>query len=62
MDSEMHDNMEQAEALVKGLLDIMYYMETAKQDILIPISVLCPFEEVLEKIYSLLKNANEKRN
>ena len=56
----MDDKIKQAEELVKGLLDIMYYMETAKQDILIPISVLCPFEAVLEKIYSLLKDADEK--
>ena len=59
MDLKEHDNLEQVENLVKGLLDTMYYMETAKQDKLIPITVLCPFEAVLEKVYSLIKDITD---
>lgn len=61
MDLKELDNLEQAENLIKGLLDTTYYMETAKQDKLIPITVLCPFEAVLEKIYSLIKNIIDER-
>ena len=52
--------VEQVEGLVKGLLDTMYYIETAEQDKLIPITILCPFETVLEKIYSLVKEITDE--
>lgn len=61
MDLKELDNLEQAKNLLKGLLDTMYYMETAKQDKLIPITVLCPFEAGLEKIYSLIKDIIDER-
>lgn len=62
MDLKGLDNLEQTENLVKGLLDTMYYMETAKQDALIPITVLRSYETVLEKIYSLIKDVIDERN
>jgi len=55
MDLKKRGNMEQVENLVKGLLDTMYYIETAEQDKMIPITILSSYETVLEKIYSLIK-------
>ena len=54
------DKLEQAEGFIKGLRDTMFYLETAGQDVVIPITVLCPFEAVLEKVYCLLKEIEEK--
>ncbi len=55
------DKLQQAKDLVKGLRDIMFYMETAEQDKLIPITILGPSEVVLEKVYSLLVEMEEGR-
>lgn len=43
------------------LIQVMFYMETAEQDKLIPITVRCPFEAVLEKVSSLLEEMEEER-
>ena len=59
-DLKERGHIEQVEGLVKGLLDTMYYIETAEQDKLIPITILCPFETVLEKIYSLVKEITDE--
>lgn len=61
MDLKERGNMDQVEKLVKGLLDNMYYIETAKQDKLIPITILCSFETVLEKIYFLVKEITDEK-
>lgn len=60
MELERCDKIYRSRDLVKGILDTMIYIETAQQDKLIPITVLCPFEEVLEKVYSLLGEADRK--
>ncbi len=60
MELKSFDKLQQAKELVKGLRDIMYYMETAKQDKLIPITILGPSETVLDKIYSLLEEMEER--
>lgn len=60
MDLKERGHIEQVENLVKGLLDAMYYLETAEQDKLIPITILCTFETVLEKIYSLVKESEDE--
>ena len=57
MELDRCDKIYRSRDLVKGMLDTMIYIETAQQDKLIPITVLCPFEEVLEKVYSLLAAA-----
>ena len=44
---------------MKGLLDIMYAIQTAQQDVLIPITILSPFETVLNRVYLLLKEIEE---
>lgn len=54
------DRLHQAKDLITGLRDIMFYMETAEQDKLIPITVLCPFEAVLEKVSSLFEEMKEE--
>lgn len=59
MDLKNLDKLGQSRALVKGLCDTMFYMETAKQDKLIPITILATFEEALEKVYSLLGEIEE---
>lgn len=53
------DNIQQAKNLVKGLRDVMFYIETAEQDKLIPITILSPFEAVLEEVGSLLEEMEE---
>ena len=53
------ERLHQAKDLVKGLRDTMFYIETAEQDKLIPITILGSFEVVLEKIYSLLREIDE---
>lgn len=60
MDLKSLDELEQAKMLIKGLSDVMYYIETAKQDKLIPITVLCSFEAVLERTFLLIEKI-EKR-
>lgn len=59
MDLKNLDKLGQSKALVKGLCDTMFYMETAKQDKLIPITVFGTFEAALEKVYSLLGEIEE---
>jgi len=59
MELKSYDNLEQAIDHIKGLLDIMHYMETARQDVLIPIAILTPFETVLEKVDILLRDVKE---
>lgn len=56
------DRILEAEELVKGLIDMMFTIQTAQQDKLVPITILSPFEAVLEKIHSLLEEVekNEK--
>lgn len=56
------DRILEAEELVKGLIDMMFTIQTAQQDELVPITILSPFEAVLEKIHSLLEEVekNEK--
>lgn len=54
------DKLEKTKELVKGLQDTMFYIETAKQDCVIPITILCTFETVLERIYLLLEEIEEK--
>ena len=60
MELKSFDNLQQAKDLVRGLRDIMFYMETAEQDRLMPITVLAPSEAVLEKVYSLLEGMEEE--
>lgn len=48
------DKILEAQELVKGLLDIMYAMQTAEQDKLLPITILNPFGTVLMRISILL--------
>ena len=59
MDLKNLDKLGQSMALVKGLRDAMFYMETAEQDKLIPVTILGTFEASLEKIYSLLGEIKE---
>ena len=59
MDLKNLDKLGQSKALVKGVCDTMFYMETAKQDKLIPITILGTFEATLEKVYLLLKDIEE---
>lgn len=55
MESNNLDRILEMEELVKGLLDIMYTIQTAQQDELVPITILSPFEAVLKRIHTLLK-------
>lgn len=54
------DKILEAQELVKGLLDIMYAMQTAGQDKLLSITILNPFEAVLIRISLLLAEVEEK--
>lgn len=56
------DRILEAEELAKGLIDMIFTIQTAQQDELVPITILGPFEAVLEKIHSLLEEVekNEK--
>lgn len=60
VDLKSLDELEQSKMLIKGLCDVMYYMETAKQDKLIPVAILCPFEAVLERVYLLIEEIEER--
>ncbi len=40
---------------MQGLLDTMYAIQTARQDVLIPITILSTFEAVLKRVHLLLK-------
>ena len=53
------DKLTQAVDLIKGLLDTMIYMEDARQDRQIPITILYSFEAVLEKTLLLLWKINK---
>ena len=60
MESDSIESLERllkVKNLIKGLYDTMVYMETAEQDKMIPITVLCPFEVALEKACLLLEEA-----
>ncbi len=59
MESNNLDRILESEELVKGLLDIMYAIQTAQQDVLIPITILSPFETVLNRVSLLLKEIEE---
>ena len=48
------DKLRQAKDLINGLLDMMIYIEDARQDKLIPVTILCPFVAVLEKVFLML--------
>lgn len=55
MESNKLDRILEAEELVQGLLDTMYAIQTARQDVLIPITILSTFEVVLKRVHLLLK-------
>ena len=55
MESNKLDQILEAEELVHGLLDTMYAIQTARQDVLIPITILSTFEAVLKRVHLLLK-------
>lgn len=55
MDLEDIDKLEQSMELVNGMKDIMVFIEAMKQGNMIPVTVLCPFKAVLDKIYLLLE-------
>lgn len=55
MESNKLDRILEAEELVQGLLDTMYAIQTARQDALIPITILSTFEAVLKRVHLLLK-------
>lgn len=59
MKSNDFDKLAQAADLIKGLLDTMIYLEDARQDRQIPITILYPFETVLEKALLLLWEINK---
>lgn len=55
MELENVDKLEQSMELVNGMKDIMVFIEAMKQGNTIPVTVLCPFKAVLDKIYLLLE-------
>lgn len=55
------DKVLEAEELVKGLMDMIFTIHTAQQDGLVPITILSPFEAVLEKIHSLLEEVEKNK-
>lgn len=55
MESNKLDRILEAEELVQGLLDTRYAIQTARQDVLIPITILSTFEAVLKRVDLLLK-------
>ncbi len=55
MESNKLDQILEAEELVQGLVDTMYAIQTARQDVLIPITILSTFEAVLKRVHLLLK-------
>lgn len=55
MKRDNFDKLAQAADLIKGVVDTMVCMEDARQDRLIPITVLCSFEAVLEKAFLRLR-------
>lgn len=57
--TEYMEKVLEAKELAEGMLDIMYTIQTAQQDRLIPITILKPFEAVLKQIYLLLKEVEE---
>ena len=59
MQLENLDKLRRAKDLINGLLDMMIYIEDARQDKLIPITVLCPFEAVLERAYLMLNEVEK---
>lgn len=61
MDLKSLDKLQQSRELVNGLQDIMIFMETAKQDVMIPVGVFYPFRAVLDKVSSLLEEIEEKQ-
>lgn len=56
------DRILEMKELVNGLLDIMYTIQTAQQDELIPITILSPFEAVLKRVYTLLEETEKNMN
>lgn len=57
--AEYMEKVLEAKELAEGMLDIMYTIQTAQQDRLIPITILKPFEAVLKQVYLLLKEVEE---
>lgn len=55
MELENVDKLEQSMELVNGMKDIMVFIEAMKLENTIPVTVLCPFKAVLDKIYLLLE-------
>lgn len=53
------NQIEQAIGMVKSLYDTMLFMESAKVDMVIPVSVLYTFRLVLEQMELLLMKTNE---
>lgn len=60
MDLKNVDKLEQSKELVNGLRDIMVFIEAVQQDTTIPVTVLCPFKVILDKVYSLLEEVEQK--
>lgn len=54
------NQIEQTIGMVKSLYDTMLFMESAKVDIAIPVSVLYTFRLVLKQIELLLMKTNEE--
>ncbi len=59
MNANDFDKLAQAADLIKGLLDTMIYLEDARQDRQISITILYSFEAVLEKALLLLWEINK---
>lgn len=59
MENDNLDRILEAEEHVKGLLDLIYTIQTARQDSLIPVTILSPFETVLKRVQLLLKGLLE---
>ncbi|MCM1387102.1 MAG: hypothetical protein NC231_07230 [Bacillus sp. (in: Bacteria)] len=57
MELKSIDELEEVKMLLRGLCDVMYDMEkTAAQDKMISVTVLCPFEAVIEKACLMIDN------
>lgn len=54
MELEEMDKLEQCKELVKGLMDIMVFIGMAQKGSAMPVTTLCLFKAVLDKVYALL--------
>lgn len=53
------DRILEAEELVEGLLDTIYAIQTARQEKLIPLTILSPVEAVLRRVGALLEEVEQ---